>query len=249
MAPPLRSKQGVALGWTRVRLDVKLARRDLAIKSHDKSLVIRRVMDTFDKLRKRFLQQNSSPHTNSSDLVENVNDFSNEPLADKGITMTAPGDFTKVIDDCFTNIEVDKNIKDTIKKVLVLNFNEYTATSKLKERLQLLFEYEKNYLSLIKEFKEEIKFVGTLQEDLRKERAKFFSATLREVSDAMKDAQVSSDVASQWIKELVNSYTKSLDVSSGLIEEHTFDTIGDIRKQAKSVINSATVSNQENEKE
>ncbi len=154
--------------------------------------------------------------------------------------MAAPADFVKVIDDCFANIEIDKNIKETIKKTIVLNFDEQIATSKLKERLQLLFEYEKNYLMLIKEFKEEIKFVGTLQEDLRKERAKFFSDTLREVSDAMKDAQVSSDVASQWIQELVNSYTKSLDVSSGLIEEHTFDTIGDIRKQAKGAINSAT---------
>ena len=154
--------------------------------------------------------------------------------------MAAPAEFVKIIDDCFSNIEIDKNIKETIKKTIVLNFDEFTATSKLKERLQLLFEYERNYLSLIKEFKEEIKFVGTLQEDLRKERAKFFSDTLKEVSDAMKDAQVSSDVASQWIQELVNSYTKSLDVSAGLVEEHTFDTVGEIRKQAKSSLNAET---------
>ena len=161
--------------------------------------------------------------------------------------MATPADFTKVIDECFEKLDVDKNIKDTIKKTIVLNFDEQLATSKLKERLQLLFEYEKNYLSLIKEFKEEIKFVGSLQEDLRKERAKFFSDTLQEVSSALKDSQVASDVASQWIQELVNSYTKSLDVSSGLIEEHTFDTIGDIRRQAKGEINSVTATKQSNE--
>ena len=154
--------------------------------------------------------------------------------------MATPDDFSKVIDNCLEKLEVDKNIKDTIKKTIVMNFDEHLATSKLKERLQLLFEYEKNYLTLIKEFKEEIKFVGSLQEDLRKERAKFFSDTLQEVSAALKDSQVSSDVASQWIQELVNSYTKSLDVSSGLIEEHTFDTIGDIRRQAKGEISSVT---------
>lgn len=153
--------------------------------------------------------------------------------------MAANAEFANVLDTCFSNLDVDSKIKDAIKKTILLNFDEHTATSKLKERLQILFEYEKNYLSLIKEYKEEIKFVGTLQEDLRKERAKFFSETLREASDALKDAQVSSDVASIWIQELVKSYTKSLDVSSALIEEHTFDTIGEIRNHAKDVRNSA----------
>lgn len=155
--------------------------------------------------------------------------------------MATPVDFLKVIDDCFANIDMDARAKDAIKKTIFINFDEQLSTYKLKERLQLLFEYEKNYLGLIKEYKEEIKFVGSLQEDLRKERAKFFSETLREVSGAMKDAQVSSEVASLWIQELVNSYTKSLDVSSGLVEENTFDTIGQIRGQAKSTMSGATI--------
>jgi hypothetical protein len=149
-------------------------------------------------------------------------------------------EFSKVLDNCFNDVEMDTKAKEAIKKSILINFNDHVATSKLKERLSILFEYEKNYLSLLKEYKEEIKFVGTMQEDLRKERAKFFSDTLREVSTAMKESQVPSEVASKWIVELVNSYTKSLDVSSGLVEEHTFDTIGDIRNQAKESVIAAT---------
>jgi hypothetical protein len=164
--------------------------------------------------------------------------------------MVAQTEFSKIFDECFDECfegaALENNVKDALKRKLMLSLEEESATSKLKERLQLLFEYERNYLSLVKEFKEEIKFVGALQEDLRKERAKFFSDTLREVSDALKEAQVSSDVASRWVQELVNSYTKSLDVSSGLIEEHTFDTIGEIRKQAKSAINVGSIQNNEN---
>lgn len=145
-------------------------------------------------------------------------------------------EFSKALDNCFNDIEMDAKAIEAIKKTILINFNEQVSTSKLKEKLGILFEYEKNYLGLIKEYKEEIKFVGTLQEDLRKERAKFFSDTLREVSIAMKESQVPSEVASKWIEELVNSYTKSLDISNGLIEEHTFDTIGDIRKQAKELV-------------
>jgi hypothetical protein len=166
----------------------------------------------------------------------------------KESNVAANAEFVKVLDSCFSGLEVDSKIKDAIKKTIILNFDEHTATSKLKERLQILFEYEKNYLSLIKEYKEEIKFVGTLQEDLRKERAKFFSETLKEVSGSLKDAQVSNEVASIWIQELVNSYTKSLDVSSGLIEEHTFDTIGEIREFAKDARNSAVAPTRNDEK-
>ena len=95
------------------------------------------------------------------------------------------------------------------------------------------YTYEKNYLELVKEYKEEIKFASTMQEDLRKERAKFFAETLKEVSETLKNSQVDNDVASRWVKELVNSYTKSLDLSSGLIEEDTLDMIGKIRKESK----------------
>jgi hypothetical protein len=68
---------------------------------------------------------------------------------------------------------------------------------------------------------------------LRKERSKFFSETLKEVSKTLSESQVDQSVASKWLKELVDSYTKSLDLSSSLIEEHTLDTIGKIRAEAK----------------
>ena len=90
----------------------------------------------------------------------------------------------------------------------------------------------------MKEYKEEIKFAANIQEDLRKERTKFFSESLKEVSETLKESQVDSKVASIWIKELVSSYTKSLDLSSGLIEEHTLDMIGEIRRDAKEEVNS-----------
>lgn len=155
--------------------------------------------------------------------------------------MASTADFVDIINECFEELDVNPNIKEAIKKTIILNFDSHLTEVKYRSRLQMLFEYEKNYLTLIKEFKEEIKFIGSIQEDLRKERAKFFSDTLREVSNAMKDSQVSTDVANQWIQELVNSYTKSLDVSAALIEEHTFDTIGNIRNKAKETINSTVI--------
>lgn len=140
---------------------------------------------------------------------------------------------TTSIYNILSNVEMDENTKKLLIRSLELSIKEKVDLSSLKEKLDVLYNYEKNYLMLVKEFKEEIKFASAIQEDLRKERAKFFAETLKEVSDTLKKSEVSSEVASKWIEELVNSYTKSLDLSSGLIEEHTLETIGKLRKDAK----------------
>ena len=74
------------------------------------------------------------------------------------------------------------------------------------EILNKLFEYEKNCLDLIKEFKEEIKFASSLQEDIRKERTSFFSKDFGDISKNLKESQVDDETAAAWLKELVNSY-------------------------------------------
>jgi len=137
------------------------------------------------------------------------------------------------LQEMFSRVEMDNNAKTAIIKSVILKVENAVSLTTLQEKLKVLYEYEKNYLELIKAYKEEIKFAATLQEDLRKERTKFFSESLKEVSTTLKESQVDSNVASIWIKELVNSYTKSLDLSSGLIEEHTIDMIGEIRQKAK----------------
>ncbi|WP_311749332.1 nickel transporter [Proteus terrae] len=127
----------------------------------------------------------------------------------------------------------DDSINKKLVEVLQKELSDYVSLELLKARLEVLYNYEKNYLELVKEYKEEIKFASTLQEDLRKERSKFFSETLKEVSETLDQSQVDSQIASKWLKELVSSYTKSLDLSNNLIEEHTLDTIGKIRSEAK----------------
>jgi len=139
----------------------------------------------------------------------------------------------KDLQDMLARVEMDEKEKKAIIQLITLKVENAVSLTTLQEKLKVLYEYEKNYLSLLKEYKEEIKFAANLQEDLRKERTKFFSESLREVSKTLKESQVDSGVASAWIKELVDSYTKSIDLSSGLIEEHTLDVIGEIRQQAK----------------
>lgn len=149
-------------------------------------------------------------------------------------------DILSTIDELLADTEMPDEDKLSLKTYLRMSVYEKMDLSNTKEKLEILFTYEKNYLDLIKDYKEEIKFASTLQEDLRKERAKFFSETLKDVSNTLKESQVEDEVASIWLKELVNSYTKSLDVSAGLTEENTLNMVGKIRKDAKSKVKSAS---------
>ncbi|RMG41150.1 MAG: nickel transporter [Methanobacteriota archaeon] len=133
----------------------------------------------------------------------------------------------------FSEIKMEENTKTELIQYIHTKFENSIDIFFLQLMLQILYEYEKRYLDLIREYKEEIKLSATIQEDLRKERTNFFSEALKEVSNTLKESQVDSDIASQWIKELVNSYTRSLDICSGLIEEETISMIGEIRRKVK----------------
>jgi hypothetical protein len=164
-----------------------------------------------------------------------------------GALMTQPKDLIPILEACFNNVDIAEDAKTAIIRTILLNVREFESISRLQQRLEILYQHEKNYLTLIKDFKEEIKFIGSMQEDLRKERARFFSDTLKEVTEALNDSKVSDEVASQWLEELVGTYTHSLDLSVGLIEEHTADIVSEIRAQAQELVNTATADARDDE--
>lgn len=127
-------------------------------------------------------------------------------------------------DPLYSNAKIIEQILDEV-------YNE-----RLKSQLNIYYEYEKHYLDMLKEYKEEIKFASTLQEDLRKERANFFSEKLKEVSATLKDTGVDDKVRGEWIKELVKSYTGSLDISEKLVEEHVVETFNGIKGNEKEIV-------------
>jgi len=115
--------------------------------------------------------------------------------------------------------------------------------SETKSKLELLYQYEKHYLGLIKEYKEEIKFANTLQEDLRRERTQFFTQTLKDVIQTMNVAQVDNAVSAQWIQELVGSYTKSIDLSGDLAKTHVIEILSILTGESKREASSAQLDN------
>ncbi len=122
----------------------------------------------------------------------------------------------------------------------IWDYMQKNSNSHLKERLDIYWSIEDHYLNVLKDYKEELKFVASMQEDLRKERAKFFAETLNEVSKTLAETKVDQSVQSSWIQNLVQSYTQSLDMSSELIQETTVQTLADIKKDVDEIKKTAT---------
>lgn len=136
---------------------------------------------------------------------------------------------------------VDEETKGYLSKLVDNELNNLIHVSESKQltaNLDVLFNYQKNYLELIKEYKEEIKFVNTIQEDLRRERAKFFAQNLQEVHETLEKASIDKEQSSIWIKELVESYTKSIDLSSELVKIQVTETVEKLKSDSDEIINS-----------
>lgn len=138
-------------------------------------------------------------------------------------------------------LDMDNGVKEVFLSSIISKIENKVGLVTLQEKLGILYEYEKNYLELIKNYKEELKFATSLQEEVRKERTKFFAESLKEVSETLSISQVDNKVASVWIKELVKSYTRSLDLSASLIEENTLDMVSEIKQEARKEMDNAKI--------
>lgn len=151
----------------------------------------------------------------------------------------------------FVKAEYEKSIKsvcseEELKKIPNLSevYSEHVSKVVMDKvenptrdkKLAILYNHEKHFLDILKEYKEEIKFASNLQAEIRKEESSFFSSTLKEVCNSLKETQVDPKYQVQWIFDLVSSYTSSLRLSSKLAEEHVINLIGEIQKEAAETI-------------
>lgn len=132
--------------------------------------------------------------------------------------------------------EKDEKVKPLLQEVLGNVFDEFFLVNSFKERLRLLFEYEERYLELIKQHKEEILFVQSVQENLRKERTQFFSQVLQSVIKTFQHTGVDQQIASKWIDEFVESYTNSLDLSGDVAKTYFVNIMTEVRNELHSFI-------------
>ncbi len=163
--------------------------------------------------------------------------FSSSSLKDE-IKGVIKSEFEKSVKSLCSEEELKKvsSLSESYSEYVSRIVNEKVENPMRDKKLEILYNHEKHFLDILKEYKEEIKFAASLQAEIRKEESTFFSSTLKEVCNSLKETQIDSKCQAKWIFDLVSSYTSSLRLSSQLAEEHVINLLGEIQKEASEII-------------
>ena len=115
--------------------------------------------------------------------------------------------------------------------------NEETAFSvfhgnlpkKKVSSIQVLYDYEKHYLELIKEHSEEIEFIEDLLHRFREEQKTFFQECLPDISRKLDEESIDTDMKREWLKRLESNMDRSFSLSEMLITEYTTKKLSEFK--------------------
>lgn len=102
--------------------------------------------------------------------------------------------------------------------------------------LQQLYDYERHYMELVKNFQPQIEFVDKLHRDYRQEHTKFYSEDLPAVAEKLQALPVSEDVRKEWLEALQAHMQKSFETGKNFIDLLTTKTIEDFNAQIKAKV-------------
>lgn len=111
-------------------------------------------------------------------------------------------------------------------------FHEFDDVSpKRKEpSIQVLYDYEKHYMELVKKHGPEIKMVADMLSDYRKEQEIFYKQTLPEIIEKLnQDAGIDEEMKNVWLKRLTTNIDRSFGLSETLINDYVTKNIDEFK--------------------
>lgn len=125
------------------------------------------------------------------------------------------------------------------RKALDNCFREFDGVSpKRKEpSIQVLYDYEKHYMELVKKYASEIKMVADMLCDLRKEQEIFYKETLPEIIEKLnQDAGIDEEMRNVWLKRLTTNMDRSFGLSETLINDYVTKNIDEFKAEINETI-------------
>lgn len=125
------------------------------------------------------------------------------------------------------------------RKALDNCFREFDDVSpKRKEpSIQVLYDYEKHYMELVKKYASEIKMVADMLCDLRKEQEIFYKETLPEIIEKLnQDAGIDEEMRNVWLKRLTTNMDRSFGLSETLINDYVTKNIDEFKVEVNETI-------------
>lgn len=111
-------------------------------------------------------------------------------------------------------------------------FNEFDDISpKRKEpSIQVLYDYEKHYMELVRKYSSEITMIADMLEKLRKEQVQFYNETLPQITAKLNNEEaIDDEMKKVWLNRLTTNVNRSFGLSETLINDFVTKSIDEFK--------------------
>lgn len=112
-------------------------------------------------------------------------------------------------------------------------FSEFTTITpkKKNQTIQILYDYEKHYMELVKKYSDEIRMIDNLLKSLRAEKVNFYKQEVPIIIEKLKKEEIIDEIIiNQWIDRLSSDIEQSFLISERLIETYLTKSIEDFKQ-------------------
>lgn len=116
------------------------------------------------------------------------------------------------------------------------DFEEFEdiVSQKQAPTVQVLYEYEKHYMDLVRKYRPEIQFLKELLEQLRAEQVAFYNDQLPSITQKLEeDAGIDEAARREWLKRLTQNMDRSFELSTELIRGYMLKDIEEFRNAVR----------------
>ena len=115
---------------------------------------------------------------------------------------------------------------------------EDISPRKQEPTLQVLYDYEKHYMELIRQHKNEIVFIENMLKDYRQENIDFFNNQLSKISQKLDAEHIDKDMKNACLKRLEENMNRSFAISEKLITDYTTKKLDEFKTIANEKLRS-----------
>lgn len=118
------------------------------------------------------------------------------------------------------------------KKASYNCFNEFDDVSPKRKdpSIQVLYDYEKHYMELVRKYSPEISMIAGMIRDLRNEQEQFYNEILPQIITKLnQDAGIDDEMRNVWLKRLTANMDRSFGLSETLINNYATKSIDEFK--------------------
>ena len=112
-------------------------------------------------------------------------------------------------------------------------FSEFDDVSPKRKNpsIQVLYDYEKHYMELVRKFSPEISMIEGMLSNFRNEQEQFYKEVLPQIVDKLnQDVAIDAEMRNIWLKRLTDNIDRSFGLSETLINDYATKSINEFKE-------------------